>query len=298
MNKEYYIGVRSDYSTMGKLLERNMSRLNQKMADNLRTTAMRKGIKKTEQGERLEFFSVDKQEMDNLLDADWRAMAKLATASTCRPLVKVDAEVFSNELQRVNSKPAYQGGMAYDVYNKYKADLAKAFDKCVEVVGADLNTRKAKPKVPDNPFKVGSYLPFQEYGHIWNTNKEDYDHYDPNCMFKYADKRVAKAGKKFIEIEMLQPIGHAKWYNTETAKTHFNYTDAYSDSHGYTHGHAIPWEYNKDALEWVLVTDYNGKPKKFQWNQFVGGRWEKHNEFSIAEYGHLIPAHCHSYEMR
>jgi len=306
MNKDYYIGVRSDFATMGKLLERPMRRLNTGMANHLRTTAMRKGIKKTEQRQRLEFFVVDQQEMDNLLDDTWRAMQKLATAAECRPLVKVKADVFSDAIDKVNSKPEYQGGMDYDTHNKYKEDLAKSFDKALEVVGTDLNIRKTKPKLPDNPFKVGDLIPFRDYGNVW-THQGD-DRKEGKTNFKYADKRIAKAGKKFVEIERLQVkhVENGEWYNSDTAVKYFNDVEAYGlkDKDGYIglqHGHAIPLDTNPDALEWVLVRDYNGKPKKFQWTKFASyvfsnGKSDKYEDADY--YADLEPAYCHAYEMR
>tara|TARA_R110002153_G_scaffold28337_5_gene87609 strand:+ start:6254 stop:7168 length:915 start_codon:yes stop_codon:yes gene_type:complete len=301
VNKEYYIGVRSDFNTMGKLLDRPMSRLNQKMAQSLRTTAMRKGIKKTEQGERLEFFVVDKQEMDNLLDDTWRAMQKLSTSAICRPLVKVKADVFSDAINKVNSKPEYQRGMDHNTYSKYEQDLAKSFDNALEVVGTDLNTRKTKPKVADNPFKVGDLIPFHSYGDIW-THQGD-NRKESKTYFKYADKRIAKAGKKFVEIEFLQvkDVDRGDWYNTDSAVKFFKDVDAYGlqDDSKYAqikHGHAIPLESNPDTLEWVLERDaYTGKPIKHQWNRIISGPTREQTREYLDE---LIPAYCHSYEMR
>jgi len=303
MNKDYYIGVRSDFNTMGKLLDRPMSRLNTGMANHLRTTAMRKGIKKTEQSQRLEFFIVSKEEMDNLLDDTWRAMQKLATAAECRPLVKVKADVFRDAIDKVNSKPEYQGGMDYDTHNKYKEDLAKSFDKALEVVGTDLNIRKTKPKLPDNPFKVGDLIPFRDYGNVW-THQGD-DRKEGKTNFKYADKRIAKAGKKFVEIEFLQvkDVQYGGWSNTDSAVNYFNDVEAYglqgdSKYAQISHGHAIPLESNTDRLEWVLQRDYKGKPVKHQWTKFASYEFKSNTYEDPSYHDECIPAYCYSYEMR
>ena len=303
MNKEYYIGVRSDFDTMSKLLDRPMLRLNQKMANSLRTTAMRKGIKKTEQRQRLEFFVVDQQEMDNLLDDTWRAMQKLATAAECRPLVKVQADIFSDAIDKVNSKPQYQGGMDRITYKKYEDELAKSFDKCMKVVGTDLNIRKTKPKIPDNPFKVGDLIPFQNYKKMWKHEGDDRK--EGKSYFKYANKRIAKAGKKFIEIERLEVkhVDNGEWYNSDSAVKHFNNVEAYGlqDEDGYANwqnGHAIPLESNPDALEWVLVRDYNGKPKKFQWTKFASQEFDSDTYEDPSYHDECIPAYCYAWESR
>jgi len=307
MNKDYYIGVRSDFNTMGKLLDRPMLRLNTGMANHLRTTAMRKGIKKTEQRQRLEFFIVSKEEMDNLLDDSWRAMQKLATAAECRPLVKVKADVFSDAIDKVNSKPEYQGGMDYDTHNKYKEDLAKSFDKALEVVGTDLNIRKTKPKLPDNPFKVGDLIPFKNHKQLF---RHEFDYGQDTSDYIYANKRIAKAGKKFVEIECLKVkhVENGEWYNSDSAVKHFNDVRAYglTDEDGYAgwqNGHAIPLESNPDALEWVLVRDYNGKPKKFQWTKFASydfsnGKFDDIKYKDADYYADLEPAYCYAWESR
>jgi hypothetical protein len=301
MNKDYYIGVRGSYGTMSKILGRQVERLNTGMANHLRTTAMRKGIKKTELGERLEFYVVDQEEMDNLLDETWRAFQKLATNTICRPLVKVTKETFAKAVNKVNSKPEYSGRMDYKTHAKYKGDLAKSFDKAVEVVGTDLNPRKTKPKVAVNPFKVGDLIPFQDYGKIWTRSGSQYWGEDQvKSHYVYADKRIAKAGKKFVEIEHLRvKEGHyGNWPNTASAVIHFNDVNAYGvqgNRNEMQHGHAIPLESNADALEWVLercpITD---KPVKHQWNRLISGPSREQTRSFIDE---LIPAHCHSYEM-
>jgi len=300
MKKEYYIGVRSDYNTMGKLLDRPMLRLNTGMANNLRTTAMRKGIKKTEQRQRLEFFIVDQQEMDNLLDDTWRAMQKLATAAECRPLVKVKADVFSDAINKVNSKPQYQGGMDYKTHNKYKEDLAKSFDKALEVVGTDLNIRKTNPKLPDNPFKVGDLIPFQNYKDMWQHQGDDRK--EGKTYYKYANKRIAKAGKKFVEIERLEVkhVDNGEWYNSDSAVKHFNNVNAYGlqdkdEDYNWQNGHAIPLDTNPDALEWVLVRDYNGKPKKFQWTKFASQDFDSDTYEDPSYHDECIPAYCYAW---
>ena len=302
--KEYYIGVRSDFATMAKLLGRPMRRLNQKMANSLRTTAMRKGIKKTEQRQRLEFFVVDQQEMDNLLDDTWRAMQKMATAAECRPLVKVQADIFSDAINKVNSKPQYQGGMDHTTYRKYEDELAKSFDKCMKVVGTDLNIRKTKPKLPDNPFKVGDLIPFKNHKKLF---KYEFDCGQDTSPYIYANKRIAKAGKKFVEIERLEVkhVENGEWYNSDTAVKYFNDVRAYglTDEDGYAgwqNGHAIPLDTNHDDLEWVLVRDYNGKPKKFQWTKFASygtySDYDKMNYKDADYYENLEPAYCYAWE--
>ena len=51
-----YIGTRASYKDINTVLDRSVSRLNQRMSETLRTIAMKQGIKKTEQRARLEFF--------------------------------------------------------------------------------------------------------------------------------------------------------------------------------------------------------------------------------------------------
>jgi hypothetical protein len=58
MSKEFYIGVRASYDTMNSVLDRSVARLNQGMANNIRSAALKKGIKKTE-NDRLKYMRLD-----------------------------------------------------------------------------------------------------------------------------------------------------------------------------------------------------------------------------------------------
>ena len=139
--KTYYIGTRAKWNDIGDVLGRDdVVRLNQGLSKSIRTSVMKSGIKKTEQGARLEFYSVSNDEFDKLMkEQDTRV----------RPLVRVDEELLNKTLTDVNNK--YGGRMDYDTHRKYKIELAEGFDKCVEIIGDDLNTR-SKPK--QNPLII------------------------------------------------------------------------------------------------------------------------------------------------
>ena len=169
--KTYYIGTRAKWNDIGDVLGRDdVARLNQGLSKSIRTSVMKSGIKKTEQGARLEFYSVSNDEFDKLMkEQDTRV----------RPLVRVDEELLNKTLTDVNNK--YGGRMDYDTHRKYLRELAEGFDKCVEIVGDDLNTR-SKPK--QNPLIIRKNTLVGKA--LFNLNPRD------------TDERVEKA-EEFLE---------------------------------------------------------------------------------------------------
>ena len=165
-NTQYMIGSRLTYSQMDKVIPR-VRHMNQGMAKTLRKAAMDNGIKQTEQGCRLEFYTVSGEELDTLKHPTNDAFLALTKDITVRPLVQFDKDKFSIKLDEINSKPEYQGGMAYEVHRKYEKELRKAMAELCEVIGTDTNKRnKADTFTGDNPYKVGDYI--IEYGRSGN----------------------------------------------------------------------------------------------------------------------------------
>ena len=169
-NKSYYIGTRAKWDEINNVLGQNVPRLNQKLSKSIRTAVMKKGIKKTEQGVRLEFYSVSNGDFDKLI--------KKQNASV-RPLARVDEELLTKTLTDVNNK--YGGRMDFHTHRKYLRELAEGFDKCVEIVGDDLNTR-SKPK--QNPLIIRKNTLVGKA--LFNLNPRD------------TDERVEKA-EEFLE---------------------------------------------------------------------------------------------------
>lgn len=131
-NQNLYVGTREPRSKFKNLLNREIYHLNEGLSKNLRTSVMKKGIKKTEQGKKLMFFSVSGSEYQNLLDNEIDI------------LVKVDGDSLSHKLQEINSN--YPRRMNWELSQKYKVELEKGFLDSVEVVGKDNNIRKKPTK--------------------------------------------------------------------------------------------------------------------------------------------------------
>ena len=131
-NSKLYVGTREPRSSFQNLLNRDIYHLNEGLSKKLRTSVMKKGIKKTEQGKKLMFFSVSGSEYQNLIE------------NKLDVLVKVDEHSLSNKLQEINSK--YPRRMDSDLSLKYKVELEKGFLDSVEVIGKDKNTRKKPTK--------------------------------------------------------------------------------------------------------------------------------------------------------
>ena len=221
-NTEMYIGTRIDWNTLNNTLNRSVSRLNQKLTKELRTVAMNKGIKKTEQGKRLDLYSVSQQELDTLMND-----------SSVRPLVKVDAQKMSDRLQKVNS--SYTRSMDYDTAKLYRKDLTAALTSSVEVIGEDTNERKKVSKITiDNPYKVGDWV---SYTHNYGYSRG------------YA--RVYKVTPKgyYLEYPLLkypngEPMGNVT--NYDFARIHFNNVQGKSWDQEWDW--TIPYESNEDMF--------------------------------------------------
>lgn len=245
MTKEIYIGTRADFNTMEKLIKKPLRRLNQGLAESLRTAALSKGIKKTEQKKRLEFYSVSEIDLKQLNDK-------------ATPLVKVDKNKMVSSLTKVNGK--YTQRMDYKTAEKYKKELATAMSKCIEIVGADKNTRN-KPRIftGKNPYKVGDWIKlYSGYScksvvRIWKITPKGYYIEFPIMTNVYGDK-----------IPMVS--------NIEFAKAHFKNVNGY-DNYG-EHDFTIPYKSNEDRM---IFEKSN-----------ILHRLSKYDMKCIKEYGHPL----------
>jgi hypothetical protein len=203
MTKEIYIGTRSDFNTMEKLIKKPLGRLNQGLAESLRTAALSKGIKKTEQKKRLEFYSITEIDLKKLNDK-------------ASPLVKVDKTKMISALNKVNGK--YTQRMDYKTAEKYKKELSTAMSKCIEIVGKDKNTRK-KPKTftGTNPYKVGDWIKlYSGYSiksvvRIWKITPKGYYIESPIMTNVYGDKIPVVSNIKYAKMHFKNVNGYEQF---------------------------------------------------------------------------------------
>ena len=121
-----YVATRLDHDEMSTILNSNVWRLNQRLAKSLRTPIMRRGIKKTEQGERLEFYNLSNEQYE-----------QLNKTHSDMILAIVDKDELSNKLEEINNK--YPSRMNPYLFNQYNRDLENALDSSVQIVGQDKN---------------------------------------------------------------------------------------------------------------------------------------------------------------
>lgn len=140
-----YVGTRIEHDEINRLMGTSISRMNEGLSKKLRSSVLKRGIKKTEQRKKLLFYSVDETLYQQLLKKDVDI------------LVKVDGDELKKRLNEVNSR--YPGRMDYDTSEKYKKELESEFENTVEVVGEDKNIRKKPRKiVGKNPYRVGDWI--------------------------------------------------------------------------------------------------------------------------------------------
>ena len=246
---EIYIGTRIDWETLNNTLNRSVSRLNQKLTKELRTVAMNKGIKKTEQGKRLDLYSVSQTELDTLM-----------SNPKVRPLVKVDSKKMGDALQKVNS--SYSRSMDYDTAKLYRKDLDAALTSSLDVIGEDTNER-AKPTkvVGKNPYKVGDWVDtsnqhtYHEVGISRAINRLRKEHFGYNSVVISDAARVYKVTEKsyWIEVPVLkeEPTGVSNWEWAQDRFDNVQILKGCDTKYQHDHDWYIPYEGNEDRFEFI-----------------------------------------------
>ena len=164
--KKLYVGTREPRELIENILNKEISHLNEKLSKNLRTSVLMKGIKKTEQGQKLMFYVVNNEEYRKLLEHNMDI------------LVEVDSEPLNNKLTEINSK--YPRRMNIELSEKYKLELQHVFVDLVLVVGKDKNIRK-QPKRNNNYLHGNSRLGkliYKTDGYLYNLGmvKDFFEH--------------------------------------------------------------------------------------------------------------------------
>ena len=223
--EKVYIGTRAAFDDLNTVLDRSIGRLNQRMSETLRTVAKKQGIKKTEQGARLDFYAVTKDEMDKLCNAKLQMLETLKGSQSVRPLIAVDADKMTDGIDATNSR--YQGGMDHATHRKYLRELEQAVEDSVVKIGEDLNTRK-KTERCSHDYAVGDWISI--YG--------DYGYFVGNA-------RISRVTKASYWYEMAEIWGSG-FHNFESARELFNNVkgESYCQEWDFT----IPYEGNEHAF--------------------------------------------------
>ena len=207
-----YIGTRLTHDEMDTLLDRKVLRLNQSLAQTCRKVAMDKGIKQTEQGQRLEFYSVTSNEFAQLTNESFSFMSKLAGKPVIRPLIAMDEEKMLTSLRAVNSKSEYRGGMKHSVHCQYLLDLRSAISGSVTKIGDDVGyVKKTRPTYTHN-YEIGDWI------EVWGS----YGSFEGNA-------KIIKTTAKTYTYKFAHINGH-RFHNFESAKIRFNNVTGWGDS--------------------------------------------------------------------
>jgi hypothetical protein len=270
-----YIGTR-DFTAIAKIFGKSPPILNEGMSKLVRSGCLLLGIKKTEQGKRLYFYSVSKLEYKKLTDEKQRLLDTIKGNKTVHHLVKIEQEKFNKVFASVNAQYGSQR-MDYKTYDTYKRKMAEAMSKIIEVTGADHNIRKKAQQIGVNPYKVGDILKIER---DYNFPKE---HQGKN----YCQFRVTWSGKRQIEVESLGPrfAENGHWPNTESIVKSFQGVIAWGLDNkgkipwsGSPHGHFVPLKGNEALLKWYPVGQRDWetkeiKSKRYQWTKFAKVKW-------------------------
>lgn len=240
---EFYIGSRNGWDTINTAVGGRVGKLNNKLSDTLRTIAMEQGIKKTQAGSKLEFYSVNKDQLSKLLDPNTPLILKLRDEIDFRPLLTVDGDKMVTGLRNVNSKPEYSRGMDYKTHCKYKYELRKALEDSVVKVNEDIKIAKEQ-----GPSLVGN---------INNVKVGDVVMVKPSKYSRLSLARVTKLTNKSFWYEFILPHGQVI-SNIDYAQHYFKDVNVICDKMYYTH-FIIPYLPNKEQFSVEL--DWNKCPK-------------------------------------
>ena len=176
---KYYIGNRLDHSVMAAVLSvESVSYLNKGMSSKLATVAMQQGIKKSQKGKGLNFWSVTQEQMEFLTAESSATFITLKTGDEWRPLLVVDADLMTTKLQEVNSK--YPQRMDYATSCKYNKDLIAAISASVKKINEDKKIKVVREEKKGNiaGIKVGDYVRFgyrhPDFGIVTRVTKSSY----------------------------------------------------------------------------------------------------------------------------
>ena len=240
-----YVGTRIEHDEMNKLMGTSISRMNEGLSKNLRSSVLKKGIKKTEQRKKLLFYSVDETLYQQLLKKEVDI------------LVKVDGDELKKRLSEVNSR--YPRRMDYDTSKKYKKELESEFEKTVEVVGSDKNTRKKPVRKNDYLYKntrIGKLI-YETDGYKGSLGEvEDffkyifYKDYVKGFSFRYDPQSGDMKTYEWNSSELTTRNVFEKYQETYSYLIKWSRGDNYSRVHLYKHpdGYRSSGGYSHDGF--------------------------------------------------
>lgn len=154
----YYIANRLSHNQMGKIVP-GVRRLNTSFAEVLRSLALKQGIKKTQNGEKLEFYLVDDEDFENLTNPATASLIALKDSITFHPLMAIKKDKLELALLRINAK--YPNRMDRATYAKYCAERDTAFTPLLVKLNEDVKTERKKHGNPG--YKIGDMITHWEH---------------------------------------------------------------------------------------------------------------------------------------
>lgn len=153
--KQFYIGTRSDWDTMSEVAGSSVAKLNNRMSETIRSVAMKQGVKKTQDGKKLEFYLVNEEQFAKLTSPATATLVALKHGKDWLPLIAVDKALMSDAIQKVNAK--YGSRMPRSEFAKYTAELQTAVESAVVKLAEDKKIAREK-FYNDQGIKVGDFI--------------------------------------------------------------------------------------------------------------------------------------------
>ena len=248
---KYYIGNRLSHAVMSAVLSiPSVPYLNRGMSAQLATVAMKMGIKKTQQGKGITFWSVDQEQMEFLTAESSQTFITLKTGEQWNPLLVVDADLMVAKMRVVNEK--YGRSFSRDLARQYDRDLQNAVAESVQKLNEDVKIAKPKGSNTYN-IKVGDVIP-ATVGHR-----------------SYSCGKVTKVTDSGYEVQAWVPR-HIIWYYARVLGMDIDGHDGQNGKDSYMGRFNFPIEGHGEDFTM-------SKPKRFKFS----AKYEHRNPKALVE---------------
>lgn len=245
---DLYIGNRLSAEEMSKVLNKNATRLNNSLSENLRSIALSKGIAKTQRGAKLMFYKVTKDEYENLVNETAQTFVTLKTGVFWRPLIAVDSDALTEAMKRVNAN--YPRRMDLKTHSKYLKELKEAMDVAVVKINEDGKTVRNKAK--------------ESKGNTNNLGVGDLTLVSESKYYYPKLARITKTSEKSFWYEFILPEGEVV-SNIDYALRYYKDVKVFDNS-DYGTDFEIPYSVNQEKFQVALDWKGNAKVGMKRWD--------------------------------
>lgn len=191
----YYIANRLSHQDMAKIVP-NVSRLNSGFSEVLRSLALKQGIKKTQQGAQLQFYSVDQEQFEQLTVPAMTSVIALQHDLVFHPLMAIKVADLDLALLTLNSK--YPSRMDRATYTKYCNERDQLLSPLLIKLNEDSETVRDRYYNPG--YQVGDLISSgTTFARIDKITEAGYSYQVYQPLFRIDRGRQVEQAKQFVK---------------------------------------------------------------------------------------------------